>query len=208
MEDTGKALMHTYVATQAAVAAEAYDGVTDLQILSFPEPPNVYKHYPDPSVTPNAPYFSGIKAAASNRIINFYNKDDIAMLAWEYNQQFFKPTKNPDIEYEYDYNDHGWFREVVVTPGETITEYLDLNIPNERYAVFAFAAQGKSSPLGSEGRIGGEIGNANIGNINLNTGDHKYTGESEDHSGQFRSINARRWNYYQELLKVFEIKKE
>jgi len=102
-------LMNTYIASQAAEAADGYNPVAAPDVLtylnwikrnfldaSFLLPPDKYSQS---ELANGSHYFSGINNKTRNGIFSFYNPDDAATVgAWEENQ-LFKP-KRGGFEFE------------------------------------------------------------------------------------------------------------
>ena len=196
-------LVHTYIATQAASVAHAYDAVNPEIVRPGWMPgvntPEVYAAYPRPSGA--SPYYAGMGNAVQvnpitlqRRIINFFNGSDYALdntKSWPMNQ-----FSKPDIGYNYDF---GWWR----------TKYwfndTKLNITTNYREIFAHMAQARSKALGcsedSTHIVRGEIG----GSVNLAVAPFGFTSSTNDHSAQFNSINMNRRPYWRQVLSSFSI---
>ena len=122
--ETGRSqLVHTYIATQAAVAASAYDPTVG-------PAPDVYSRYP----VGREYYFSRLGRVAEN-IVNFINEDDFALGFWRLNNGL-KPERI--LGYRYNSRSEQFFRNSML-----------LRFPDNRYEIFSFAARSSSDPLGA-----------------------------------------------------------
>ena len=196
--ETPRKLVHTYIATQAAVAAQAYDeGVPDVTNIFFG--PNVYKSYPLTS----RPYFEGTKkggglALSTGRLINYFNPNDSALSGWRKNQ-----LTKPDVGWGFKIisvplQPKGAFHRGNVENGMLFGELLEF--PNDRYEIFAHAAPAFSQALGTQVVAG-------LFSLNVNLGDAPFslTDKPSDHSAQFNSDLATRYKYWDRLMKDFDI---
>lgn len=160
--------------------------------------PEVFAAYPDDTGVPGSHYFKGIGGIVDGKILNFNNKDDFALRAWEINQD----TK-PDIGWGYGLGRYGdaeynqtsfdvetWYRHPYI-----FEPAIELLFPEDRYEIFAHIAEARSRALGKEPATDNEI----TGNVDLKVS-LGYTDAPEDHSGQFRSTYNRRQEYYDRLL--------
>ncbi len=101
-EQTGQ-IVHTYVASQNAVSADAYLGGST---IPYPQEFNGY-------LGGTNPYFRSINQAAQ-KVVNFYNEDDHALNKWDRNNNFKPNFNNPgtflslvpgfDAKYAFYYN--------------------------------------------------------------------------------------------------------
>jgi hypothetical protein len=190
--------LHTYVASQAATVAHAYDATNPETIESglTTDTPEVYAHYP----LTGLPYFRGMtnavrKVAGVAAVWNFHNFQDYALDKWLINQD----TK-PDNGWLYLPAAHEWRR--TWDSGETIR---NLMFPVDTYEIFAHMAEARSYALGAAERGGfsvrGQIGNQ----MNLHTLPFSFAAHDYEHSAQFRSINMNRRTYWLQLLSTFEL---
>jgi hypothetical protein len=151
-------VVNTYVASQAAVTAHAYDTnianysftvTTDAGQFNFgPHTPNIYGNW-----------FAGNNGGAAGHVINFYNANDYALsrLHWQLDQ-LFKPDQvvaTPSTLWTYRYsgsaNDPApWnhFYKTNLLAGGTVSFDIVNNVTN-RYEVMAFAAQAYTTALGA-----------------------------------------------------------
>jgi hypothetical protein len=206
-------LVQSYIASQAASVANAYDAVNpEMRTRTVPPffytTPEIYAHFPRSS-TNSQPYFAGMKKAVqSNNIVNFNNLDDYALssaFAWPGNQDT-KPDNN-------------WQCQLVATNSvntNTGYTYWDTNnnqlILNGREAyrgqvheIFAYIAQAESRALGcaedSTHHIKGEIGSS----VNLNNPPFNFGSKDYEHSAEFNSINMNRRTYWWQVLSTFSL---
>jgi probable HAF family extracellular repeat protein len=172
-------LLHTYVASQAATVAHAYDA-TRPTVRSH-RVPDHYGRYPGTG----APYYNDVGVAAG-MFVNFFNEQDFALtynFAWPANQR----TK-PDSGYGYDPRGASFHRR---TPRRHV-----LSWPQDRWEIFAHAAPAHSGALGADGGVGNVVIRAE----DLSLLDTPLTNDPRDHSAQFRSFLARRAGYWDVLI--------
>jgi Alpha/beta hydrolase of unknown function (DUF900) len=187
-------IVHTYVASQGASVAHAYDSVGPQSAESgvTTQTPEVYAAYP-PSGTP---YFRGIASAVAVLVINFCNtQDDALNLGWKINQDM-----KPDADYDFEY--------VGLAPAPRKWTYnpdgplfFILDFPMDTYQIYSHVAEARSLALGAELNTAGEIGSV----VDLNAVPHSYGDRRWEHSAQFRSTASRRLPYWIELLENFKI---
>ena len=204
-------LVQGYIASQAASAAHAYDGVNPAGILQTLPPfyyltPEIYAKFPSNGI--NQPYFKGMKnAVQNNRIVNFNNRNDFALnssFAWQLNQK----TK-PDL---------GWHCQLVATNSvNTNSGYTYWNgstklllsgqgvSHDQTYEIFAHISQAESKALGcaedDTHHLQGEIS----GSVNLTGAPFNYGSASYEHSAEFNSINMNRRSYWWQVLSTFSL---
>jgi hypothetical protein len=182
---TPEQLIHTYVATQAAIPAHCYDSSTPEFVFLpgyGPTTPNVYASYPPT----DKPYLDrDLMVGTVGRYVNYFNPDDWALANWRANQQL-----KPDIGYDY-----------------LAARFLRLNqeitFPNDRYEIFSFCAEARSWPVGADIAVGGAFSIPDQVNLRLSFG---FSDQHPGHSAEFRSYNMIRRQYWDELLKTFELK--
>jgi hypothetical protein len=198
-------LIQSYIASQAASVAHAYDAVNPAWVIpSLKRTPEVYAAFPINGTT--HPYFTGMKnAVQNNKIINFNNLVDYALnttLAWP-NNQFLKP-------------DSGWYclfppKSAVYTYWRNDTNilsnrlYVGANNLDQTHEIYAHIAQAESKALGcaedNNHHIQGEIGGA----VNLNNPPFNYQDNTYEHSAEFNSINMNRRSYWWQVLSTFSL---
>jgi hypothetical protein len=202
---------HTYVASQAAIAAHCFDSSTptldpgDVAPYYFTTP-NVYARYWEqgqsdqlPVLWPNNLHSYANQNYMSNsagRFVNVYNAEDYALtqgLSWRTNQRM-----KPDVDYHYSTTE-GFYRNI------NLLQSVHLKFPADRYEIFSFAAESQSQALGAQGGVGGVF----AGNeINLQNSRYGFTQVHKYHSGQFRATIAQRWNYWEDFLDATNLKKK
>jgi len=194
--ETRPPLIQSYIASQAASVAHAYDAVNPQKLNDVP----VYAAFPRGNT--NQPYFTGMKNAVGRtpegapRIANFNNQADYALntwYAWPLNQ-----TLKPDFGWDssIDSEDHfHWYR-LWIYP---------LDIRSDYDEIFAHAATASSKALGcsedATNVVRGEVGDA----VNLASTPFNLTANDYDHSGEFNSINMNRRLYWWQLLGTFSL---
>jgi hypothetical protein len=182
---TPQVIIHTYAASQAAVAAHAYFAAAPERDPPIPngwQTPEVYANYPP---TPGVPYYANIDSAAAS-LVNFFNPDDDALGWWNFNQGI-KPT----LGYGY-VAGLGFIRD----PGLQI-----MTFPNDTYEIYSHAAQARSQALG---RVADVQGPFDVDDqIDLSADPFGYTGAQEDHSAQFLSTNVGRRSYWETIMRRF-----
>ena len=184
------ALVSTYVASQAAIAAHCYASnvllIPDFEdSLSDDHTPNVYLSYPATS----APYLATTAMqGAAGRYANFYNISDYALTGnspthpgWEIDQRW-KPNQG------FTYNSVDGFLE------STANGFRTLTIPNDRFRIFCYGAEARSKALGTMPTGGVFTSFTNLQSSLSYGSEHIY------HSGQFRSYYAARYQYWTALL--------
>lgn len=187
-------VVHTYIASQAALSAHSYDSSTPVMQFQTgfgPNTPDVYAHYFEPSA---ATYFDPqVMLGKAGRYVNYVNENDYALNAihWQIDQQF-----KPDDGYSYgrDVDDVGNF--------DWFYGFLNrLRFGDDRYEIFSWAAESHSLALGSQFSQG-VMGRS----TDLKAAPFNFGNEHKFHSGQFRGMNMERWAYWQKLLVDFELK--
>jgi hypothetical protein len=212
-------LVNTYVASQAALPVQVYDGgstnlldaiapfdIDASTIDQFPETPNSV--YPD--------WLAGNGAAAGTRI-NFYNVNDFALWrdAWQLNQ-YTKPDHKdqPDQPWDYRYLQNmtypdGQFQKTKSIPLATVELALGGQARvQDRYEVMAFAAESYSKALGatpSDATLTRSVdltlpdNGIWLGDPDPSTDNRPYA-RHKWHSAQFRSTNMLQKGYWRTLL--------
>ena len=196
-------MVQSYIASQAASVAHAYDATNPAYILFSPllRTPEIYAHFPRNNT--NQPFFTGMRnAVGSGKIINFNNQFDYALnstFAWPINQ-----STKPDF---------GW-HSLLIGTNKSYT-FSDGNTPlilsgnetyhDQVYDIYAHIAQAESKALGcaedSTHHIQGEIGGA----VNLNAAPFNYQNNSYEHSAEFNSINMNRRSYWWQVLSTLSL---
>jgi hypothetical protein len=221
---TGEALLlagtnqvvNTYVASQAAVPAHAYDGsVTNPYLLPFnyAYPSGFLSDLPTFNRGPFTPnIYANIMAtnsAAAGRRASLYNANDfaLAMPRWGFNQ-ILKPDILPSGEYYYagSTNDPApWNNFEFLTFGENPPLALDIvNNLQDRFEVFAYGAQAYSTALGATpiDTFNASVDMTSPANHIWPSPDPLGNGYASHfwHSAQFRGDPAWQWGYWNALL--------
>ena len=203
-----QALLHSYVASQAAIPAHCYNQNAPwrTQYVTEDSPPNVYAYYWKPgSVRPpqfeidqNPAYLAPQYAQnVAGNFINYFNGQDFALGIWQTGQDL-----KPDEDYYY------------TRLGVPLNGYVDfyrtgfpngrnLTFPADTFEIFAWAARAYSAPLGRSASVGGIFNNPAQVDLNARW---NYGNKHKGHSAQFRSTNMLRWRYWEQLLLTFDIR--
>jgi hypothetical protein len=220
-EPNPQTLVGTYIASQAAVAAEAYDSSVPENLFDGKDAMwgprrgslDIYDDFPATRLA----YFQNIGVAA-DRIFNFFNPLDYATgMPWRMNQRM-KPDQGYDWEDPWGANNAGFYRLNWLGGPSTL---LDLNIARDRYEAFAFAAEPRSYALGDTfvdenawgqggafaktNRIkpGTDYSQVDLQRLNPDRLDDpiNFTKREWDHSAQFNGTYMIRRHYWNLLLK-------
>ena len=171
--------MNTYVAMQAAVSAHCYDATTPNRFSSTE--PDFYAHY----WTNNAPcYFNS--SAGAGTYINFFNTNDYALGKWAIDQNI-----KPDIGFSF-FLGQFW---------EGTFPTTQLYFPANTYEIFAFCDPAPSYALGAQANVGGAFKILGVSQeVELDVAPYNFTDKHKYHSGEFRSDNAQRWQFWNTVL--------
>jgi uncharacterized membrane protein len=200
-------IVHTYVASQAAISAHCYDATTTLMRfrLNFgPTTPDVYAYYWQAGAT-SQPHrwqsegrpsymHTDYTVGKAGRYFNYYNDRDAALdwPLWQLDQQ----TK-PDASYGYAYAGFppaiGFNRD----PGYGATW---LTFPMDRHEIFAWAAESHSYALGAQ-YVNGVVTASGGRNVDLRGAPFNYREGRKFHSAQFYDSNAQRGEYWEEVMR-------
>lgn len=188
-------IVNTYVASQAAVSARAYDNTLPADLTNayyfHVQTPDSEGHY----YTNGAPsYFSSIGGAG--KFISFFNSQDWALGKWDIDQ-----ATKPDLLYTY------------VTPSLTypsgyyyapspITR-ISLIFTNDTYQIFSRCVQSYSFPLGAETNLVHPFPYSLC--VNLQSAPYNFLSTHPGHSQQFRFDNPTTTAYWKQLLSSFQI---
>jgi hypothetical protein len=137
------------------------------------------------------PFMQGVRGA--EKWHNFLNPYDWALGAWIYNQSQ-KPNGNgmlPGNDYEYAPVFGGTWGFKKSNYGINNDRYL--YTPEDTYEIFCYCAQARSNATGRQSGVGGPF----TAQVNFAAFDDKHPG----HSAQFLYSIARRWDYWDEVLK-------
>ncbi len=176
-------VVNTYVAMQAAISAHAYDPSTVNRTTSVL--PDDYAHY----WTSNAPcYFNGIASAGT--FVNFFNTNDYALNVnnWQLDQDL-----KPHLGYGYSNSGNFWY-----------SGLTELSYTADRYTIFAFCDPSWSYALGAQQNVGGAFTIAR--QVELDAAPYNFGREHLYHSGEFRSDNTQRWQFWNQVLVQMKLK--
>ena len=181
-------VIHTYIASQAALSAHCYDSTTqDMEFyIGFgPDTPDAYAHYFDSNAT--SYMHADVMAGKAGRYFNYLNEDDYALngVHWQLDQQF-----KPDDGYHYDQSPNGtgsfdWFYRLLT----------QLRLVDDRYEIFSWAAESRSLALGAQVTQG-----VMSQSLSLKSAPFGFGNQHKFHSGQFRGMNMERRHYWERLL--------
>jgi len=203
-------VVNTYVASQAAVSAHAYDNTIPTDTTNYYRPisPDSTGHY---YTNTSPPYFNGIAGAAT--YVNFINTNDWALMGatlfhpgWISFQQdkLFTQEQSAvggfDLSYFYttpsSNHPSGYYNQPATFQAGVLSPYRNLLFTNDTYEIFAFAAQSYSLALGAETTVPSGFARS----VNLFGPPYNFGGEHVGHSLQFRSDNMTTAVYWQELI--------
>lgn len=192
---------NTYIAMQAAVSAHAYDKNTATRSHGFSTPDD-YAYYS----TTGVPYFNASVGAGT--YVNFFNTNDYALhsatFSWEYDQNA-KPDNSITGYPGYHYNvsslhPNGYY----VQFGAGTNAYRNLNYPGDTYTIFAYCDQAQSYALGAQAGVAGIFSTSK--QVDLSSSLYSFGSVHKFHSGQFRSDNAQRWQFWNSVLVQAKLK--
>jgi hypothetical protein len=186
-------VVNTYIAMQAAVPAHSYDPTTPYRYS--PDYPDLYSHY----WTGSSPcYFNG--SAGAGTYVNFFNTNDWALTTlWEPDQNV-----KPDSGYHY------------ISIGNQTNFYSGSNPyytillpPADRYIIFAYCDPATCYALGVQPNVGGAfLAGINHNQVELDAAPYNFGPQHIDHSGEFRSDNPHRWQFWNEMLVKMKLKSQ
>jgi hypothetical protein len=199
-------LVHTYVASQAALSAAFYDHVyPQLQNLT-PSTPEVMASYPDDP--DRLPYLYRV-AGRVGKIFNYYNTSDYALTGDSLEQPtwLLNNRTRPDGSLGYGYQgspasyppvdpDIGFYRNVSNAENEPDSFIrTPLGFRGQQHEIFSFCAQSRACSLGASG----QLPLAMAGAVDLSA--FGYDRESSSHSRQFRSNVVAEQPDWQQLVR-------
>ena len=194
--------VHTYISAQAALSSHVWDNTTPEMNFFTPATPNVYGYHwqSSPTSKPHQwqpegrpSYMAPINMPSSTVFINHYNPLDWALsfARWQLNQSL-----KPDQGYHYDnanpIDPNGLKDQFWESPAQV------LSFPNNRFEIFAFAAESRSFATGQQGATGGMF--KIVDSVNLNGPGFEFGDKHRGHSAQFRSTIQKRWTYWTKAL--------
>ena len=183
-------VVNTYVAMQGAVASHAYDPSTAAYNLGvfYDGAPDCYAHY----WTAGAPCYFNATAGAGT-YVNFFNTNDWALAnAWLVFQNA-KPSLSPS--YSYTAGTGAYYKNFGIT---------ELFFPGDRYDLFANFIQAPCYALGMQPNVGGKFATAR--QVELDIPPYNFSTQHIYHSGEFRSDNPQRWQFWNQLLVQMRLK--
>ena len=203
--------VHTYISAQAAIPAHIWDNTTtemaadvgDALVWDWPTTPNVYGNYWQAGATFSSDidkwkkevrpsYMDPKYMPETTRYINHFNEADFALSLWQISQK-----QKPDSQYQYE----RWY----LTDRYGFTHnisYLSeekLELPADRYEIFAYAAEARSYATGAEGATVGVF--EAIAPVNLLEPAYDFGDKRVGHSGQFEFRGQRVWAYWKQTMK-------
>ncbi|WP_041245489.1 LVIVD repeat-containing protein [Geotalea uraniireducens] len=193
----GPGIVHTYIATQAALSAHYYDNTITEKSLAAKIPgtvitANIFGYYMSGNETSSdKPYLSSSTQKAKH--INYFNRLDFALsrgdegyAAWELNS-----LTRPDFPYSY-----------VPLGSIHLNGLLPLYLPDDRYEVFSRIIQSRAKAIGA---VSSAINNF----YNDNNKDLKvlfdYDTKHYSHSRQFRSTIIQEKGYWKAIMSDFRL---
>jgi hypothetical protein len=186
-------IVNTYVAMQGAVAAHAYDPTTTIHDLGSTDSgtPNCYAHY---WTNGASCYFNS--SAGAGTYVNFYNPNDWALNNGWLTFQETKNALNPSYAF--------------VPPNTYYKQVLTrtcLYFPGDTYELFANLIQARCFALGMQPNVGGVFKvNGAYQQIELDAQPYNFGPQHIYHSGEFRSDNPQRWQFWYQTLHQMGLK--
>jgi len=197
-------LVHTYVASQAALSAGLYEqkefspGLRSFELRT----PDILARYPD-SVS-GRPYLEEVTGRAQ-KTINYYNLSDYALVGntlqqptWEYNN-LTRPDGSEGYGYQGDLETYpptppavGFYQDSKVIPLAGERRFLQL--PRDSFEAFSFCAQSRTRALGAV-RDADSVFDAAVDLFSFGYNEKRYS-----HSRQFRSDIIVEQNYWSRLV--------
>jgi hypothetical protein len=204
-------IVNTYVASQAALSARAYDNTipTDATNYYAPISPDSIGHY---YTNTSAAYFNGVAGAGT--FVNFINTNDWALMGdtiipfqpgWLFDQSTKLTTETTAVPYaDYYYttpsssHPSGYYYQ-----NWPLNPYRNLLFTNDTYEILSMAAQSYSLALGAQTNVVGPFTSSK--QVNLFAAPYNFGGAHVGHSLQFRSDNMTTAVYWGQLLSTFQI---
>lgn len=187
-------IVNTYVASQAAVSARAYDNTIPADATNdyvSVETPDSEGHY---HANGAPPYFNVIGGAAN--FVDYYNPQDWALEKWTVDQ-----ATKPDYSYYYTTPSKkypsGYYRKTLFGSG------VPLHFGTNTFEIFAKAVQSYSLALGAETHVASTFSLKTP--VNLTEAPYNFLRTHPGHSEQFRFDNMTTGAYWQKLLSSFGI---
>jgi hypothetical protein len=145
--------------------------------------PDCYAYY----WTNGAPcYFNG--SAGAGTYVNFFNVNDWALSTniWQRDQNM-----KPDSGYDYSATFDRWYRLGAVSS-------IQLFFPQNTYEIFSYCDQAHAYALGAQVNVGGAFTIAR--QVELDVAPYNFGREHIYHSGEFRSDDPQRWQFWNQVL--------
>jgi hypothetical protein len=185
-------LANTYVAMQGAVPSHAYDAFAPVRLLSFADSstPNRYAIY---YTNAAPPYFCGVGGA--DAYVNYFNTNDYVLT------NLWRTTEDSKPDLGYGFDGTNFYK------GYPLLGYSPLLFPTNTYEIFSYCDEARCDAIGAQPNLGGpfwSVGTfqqADLGALPLSFG-----GKPKDHSAQFLSYCAHRWDFWYGVLKTMGLK--
>jgi pimeloyl-ACP methyl ester carboxylesterase len=179
--------IHSYIACQAALSAQYFDNSTAAvrpcpsHWAFFPTTPDVMGHFYQ-GQAPSVEYFTGLEQKVSSSH-NYCNPNDWALSLWEINN-----AHRPDGVYGFSYTG-SVLKYTPESPdfdrfyrrGVTLSYPYHFDFQDQRYVIFSYMAESRSTALGTW-----DCGKTIINNTSLDL-QFGYDDQHYSHSRQFRS---------------------
>jgi hypothetical protein len=180
-------VVNTYIAAQGAVPAHCYDPTTATMGLTVDSgTPDRHAYYP---TNGGACYFNGIGGAS--KYVNFFNQNDWALtIAWPLDQNA-KPATGTLLGYSFSAPDSYYEN----------FGFAQIYFPEDTYEIFSQIIQGRCNELGAQIDVGGPFKKGAVyQEIELDDSPYNFGGDHIFHSAEFRSDNAQRWQFWNQVL--------
>ena len=183
---------------QAAVPAHCYDPTATsraLNSLGYDLDSGTSNRYAIYYTSGATNYFNG--SAGAGTCVNFYNIQDWALTqAWEPDQDL-----KPDTDYS-----------STTTNGVESYAYIGgfstqhLYFPQDTYQIFSYIIEARCYALGAHPDVKGVFQKSGVPlQVNLGIAPYNFGQQHIYHSGEFRSDNAQRWQFWNAVLANFGI---
>ena len=187
-------VVHTYVASQAAVSADLYQSGIPEYFADYTTP-DVLSAYP---ATTNC-YLAGVANKAAN-LFSYYNEEDYALHSapagsWEQNNRL-----KPDMNYHYEGPATAYDTTAQPTPSRFYYDSLiplderTLTFTNDTHEIFSYAAESRGVALGVQSSL------TEFTLFDLAASPLSYTGAHYSRSRQFRSNVLEEGAYWDKVL--------
>jgi len=177
-------IVNTYIAMQAAVDSHTYDPTRPARPVTFTTPDRYGQYYTNGASN----YFNG--SAGAGAYVNFFNTNDWALIvAWQPDQ-----NSKPDLGYSYSSTDDTWWK-------LGLFSNTPLVFPRDTYTIYSFCDQAHSYALGMQPNVGGAFRTGtNYNQVELDAAPYNFGPQHIYHSGEFRSDNPQRWQFWYQVL--------